>query len=134
MRMIPIDAVMRVARPTDNLEQITKMYADGLGFEVIGGFDGHGDFSGRMLGHPKHHYHLEFTTHSKEKAGSAPTLENILVYYVPDDVEFAGAIDRISSSGFKKVDSFNPYWQGYAQTFEDLDGYRVVINNGDSPF
>jgi hypothetical protein len=134
MRMIPIDAVMRVARPTDNLEQITKMYADGLGFEVIGGFDGHGDFSGRMLGHPKHHYHLEFTTHSKEKAGRAPTLENILVYYVPDDVEFDRAIDRISSSGFKKVDSFNPYWEGDAQTFEDLDGYRVVINNGDSPF
>ena len=132
--MIPIDSVMRVARPTDNLEKTTKMYADGLGFEVLGGFDGHGDFSGRMLGHPKHHYHLEFTTHSKEKAGRAPTLENILVYYVPDDIEFAGAIDRISSSGFKKVDSFNPYWEGGAQTFEDVDGYRVVINNGESPF
>lgn len=132
--MIPIDSVMRVARPTDNLEQTTKMYADGLGFEVLGGFDGHGDFSGRMLGHPKHHYHLEFTTHSKDKAGRAPTLENMLVYYVPDDIEFAEAIDRISSAGFKKVDSFNPYWEGGAQTFEDLDGYRVVINNGESPF
>ena len=132
--MIPIDSVMRVARPTDNLEKTTKMYADGLGFEVLGGFDGHGDFSGRMLGHPKHHYHLEFTTHSKEKAGRAPTLENILVYYVPDDIEFAGAIDRISSSGFKKVDSFNPYWEGGAQTFEDVDGYRVVINNAGSLF
>jgi hypothetical protein len=131
---IPIDAVMRVGRPTDNLEQITKMYADGLGFEVIGGFDGHGDFSGRMLGHPKHHYHLEFTTHSKEKAGRAPTLENLLVYYVPDDLEFAAAIDKISGAGFIKVDSFNPYWEGGAQTFEDVDGYRVVINNGESPF
>ena len=132
--MIPIDAVMRVCRPTDNLEQITKMYADGLGFEIIGGFDGHGEFSGRMLGHPKHHYHLEFTTHSKEKAGRAPTLENLLVYYVPDNIEFAKAIDKISRSGFKKVNSFNPYWEGGAQTFEDVDGYRVVINNGETPF
>ena len=132
--MIPTDAVMRVGRPTDNLEQITKMYADGLGFEVIGGFDGHGDFSGRMLGHPKHHYHLEFTTHRTEKAGRAPSLENLLVYYIPDNFEFAAAIDRISGSGFKKVDSFNPYWDGDAQTFEDVDGYRVVINNGESPF
>ncbi len=132
--MIPIDAVMRVGRPTDNLEQITKMYADGLGFEIIGGFDGHGEFSGRMLGHPKHHYHLEFTTHSKEKAGRAPTLENLLVYYVPNNVEFAKAIDKISRSGFKKVNSFNPYWEGGAQTFEDVDGYRVVINNGETPF
>jgi hypothetical protein len=132
--MIPINAVMRVGRPTDNLQQITKMYAEGLGFEVIGGFDAHGDFSGRMLGHPQHHYHLEFTTHSKEKAGRAPTLENLLVYYVPDDLEFAAAIDKISGSGFVKVDSFNPYWDGDAQTFEDVDGYRVVINNGESPF
>ena len=132
--MIPINAAMRVGRPTDNLKEITKMYVDGLGFEVIGGFDGHGDFSGRMIGHPKHHYHLEFTSHNKEKAGRAPTLENLLVYYIPDEFEFTSAIDRISRSGFKKVKSFNPYWEGSAQTFEDLDGYRVVINNGESPF
>jgi hypothetical protein len=63
--MLGRDIVMRVGRPTDNLEEITKMYTEGLGFEVIGGFDNHGDFSGRMVGHPKHHFHLEFTTHSK---------------------------------------------------------------------
>ena len=132
--MISRDIVMRVVRPTDNLEEITKMYADGLGFEVIGGFDNHGDFSGRMVGHPKHHYHLEFTTHAKEKAGRAPSLENLLVFYIPDDNEYEEAIIRISKSGFKKVKSFNPYWEGSAQTYEDLDGYRVVINNAKSPF
>ncbi|MFT6414577.1 MAG: hypothetical protein ACJASI_002712 [Glaciecola sp.] len=132
--MIPINAVMRVGRPTDNLEQITKMYSDGLGFEIIGGFNDHGEFSGRMLGHPNHPYHLEFTTHKTEKAGRAPTLENLLVYYVPDSVEFAEAIVKISKSGFKRANSFNPYWEGDAQTFEDVDGYRVVINNGESPF
>lgn len=125
---------MRVGRPTDNLLEITKMYVAGLGFEVIGGFDGHGDFSGRMVGHPKHSYHLEFTTHKTEKAGRAPTLENLLVFYIPDEVQFAAAIDRMSTSGFKKVKSFNPYWEGAAQTFEDLDGYRVVISNAESPF
>ena len=132
--MITRNIVMRVGRPTDNLEGITKMYVEGLGFEVIGGFDGHGDFSGRMVGHPKHHYHLEFTTHSKEKARRAPSLENLLVFYIPNDSEYQNAIDRISSSGFKKVKSFNPYWREGAQTFEDLDGYRVVINNAESPF
>lgn len=125
---------MRVCRPTDNLEEITKMYADGLGFEVIGGFDHHGDFSGRMLGHPNHLYHLEFTTHAHEKAGRAPSMENLLVFYIPDDTDYKEAINRISRSGFKKVKSFNPYWEGGAQTFEDLDGYRVVLNNAESPF
>jgi len=43
-------------------------------------------------------------------------------------------LNRISNSGFRKVKSFNPYWEGGAQTFEDLDGYRVVINFGESPF
>ena len=132
--MIKRDMVMRVGRPTDHLEEITNMYVEGLGFEVIGGFDGHINFSGRMVGHPKHHYHLEFTTHTNEKAGRAPSLENLLVFYVSNEVEYKNAISRISNSGFKKVKSFNPYWEGGAQTFEDLDGYRVVINNGGSPF
>ena len=132
--MIPIDAVMRVVQPMDNLEQITNMYADRLCFEVIGSFDGHGDFSGRMLGHPKHYYHLEFTTHIKEKTRHAPTLKNLLVYYVPDDIEFANVIDTIFQFGFIKVDSFNLYWDDSAQAFENIDGYRVVINNGASTF
>ena len=132
--MIPRNAVLRVGRPTDSLEEVTKMYVEGLGFEVIGGFDNHGDFSGRMVGHPEHAYHLEFTTHRTEKAGHAPTLENLLVFYIPDTEEYERAIKRISASGFVKVKSFNPYWDGGAQTFEDIDGYRVVINGAHSPF
>jgi hypothetical protein len=87
-----------------------------------------------MLGHPKHHYHLEFTSHSTEKARHAPTQENLLVYYVPDGEEFESAIQRIPTSGFIKEQSFNPYWDNGAQTFEDLDGYRVVISNSESPY
>ncbi|MFT4736369.1 MAG: hypothetical protein ACJAZM_002425 [Cyclobacteriaceae bacterium] len=132
--MIPKNAVMRVGRPTDHLEEITKMYVEGLGFEVIGGFDGHGDFNGRMVGHPNHHFHLEFTSHITEKAGRAPSLENLLIFYLPVKAEYELAITRITSSGFKKVKSFNPYWEKGAQTFEDLDGYRVVISSGPSPF
>jgi hypothetical protein len=132
--MVSRNTVLRIGRPTDHLEEITKMYVDGLGFEVIGGFDDHNNFSGRMVGFPKHHYHLEFTTHTKEQSRRAPSLENLLVFYLPNDSEYKNALKRISNSGFKKVNSFNPYWEGAAQTFEDLDGYRVVINNGESPF
>lgn len=132
--MISRNITMRVGRPTDNLEEITKMYVEGLGFDVIGGFDGHSNFSGRIVGHPKHNYHLEFTTHAKHKAGRAPTLENLLVFYIPDETKYNNAIHRISNSGFRKVKSFNPFWEGGSQTFEDLDGYRVVINYGQSPF
>jgi prolyl oligopeptidase len=30
-------------------------------------------------------------------------------------------------AGFSSVDSFNPYWDRLGRTFEDRDGYRVVI-------
>jgi len=37
-----MDAHLRIARPTDNLQKVGDMYRKGLGFEVLGGFDGHG--------------------------------------------------------------------------------------------
>jgi hypothetical protein len=79
-----------------------------------------------MLGHPKHHYHLEFTSHSTEKARHAPTQENLLVYYVPDGEEFESAIQRIPTSGFIKVQSFNPYWVTVSQSTSSLDQHSTV--------
>ena len=98
--MISREVAIRIGRPTDHLEELTKMYVDGLGFEVIGGFDHHGDFSGRMVGHPKHHYHLEFTTHKTEKAGHAPSKEHLLIFYITDKTEYQAALERISKSKF----------------------------------
>jgi hypothetical protein len=34
-------AILRVARPTDNLKAISKMYMDGLGFKLLGSFEDH---------------------------------------------------------------------------------------------
>ena len=55
-----IGVVMRVARPTDNLEAIARMYSAGLGFEQLGAFVNHRGFDGVILGHPRAPYHLEF--------------------------------------------------------------------------
>ncbi|MFY8151109.1 MAG: VOC family protein, partial [Hyphomicrobiales bacterium] len=54
---------LRVARPSNNLERLLPFYRDGLGFEVIGGFEDHNRWDGIMLGHPGWPYHLEFTRH-----------------------------------------------------------------------
>jgi len=32
-------------------------------------------------------------------------------------------------AGIRRVPSYNPYWEVQGQTFEDLDGYRVVLQN-----
>jgi catechol 2,3-dioxygenase-like lactoylglutathione lyase family enzyme len=118
---------LRVARPTDNLEEVTKFYRDGLGFSVIHRFEDHEGFDGVMLGVPGAPYHLEFTHARGHSAGRAPTADNLLVFYLPDDLQWKNAVNRFKRSGYEPVTSFNPYWDRYGLTFEDPDGYRVVL-------
>ena len=121
---------LRVARPTDNLQALADMYADGLCLQMLGHFEDHDGFDGIMLGHPHAPYHLEFTTQSGHKAGTAPTEDNLLIFYVPNEKEWLLSCERMKSAGFTLVTSFNPYWDRHGRTFEDLDGYRVVLQNG----
>ncbi len=127
------NSIIRIARPTDNLKEITKMYLEGLGFEAIGSFSDHDGFSGEIIGFQPHGYHLEFTQCNHESAGKAPTKDNLLVFYIEDKEEWNQACHHMLSAGFKPVESFNPYWDVKGKTFEDLDGYRVVLQNGGWP-
>lgn len=122
---------LRVARPTDNLEEVVKFYRDGLGLEVIGGFTGHDGFDGVMLGLQGSSYHLEFTQQAGHKAGRAPTQDNLLVFYLPNEDEWRSAVRRMHEHGYPSVASYNPYWDANGATFEDPDGYRVVLQNAD---
>ena len=122
---------LRVARPTDHLQAIAKMYAEGLGLKVIGHFEDHDGFDGIMLGHPHGPYHLEFTAKSGHKAGKAPTEDNLLVFYIPNEQDWLSSCEQMTAAGFTAVRSFNPYWDVRGRTFEDLDGYRVVLQHGE---
>ena len=95
---------LRVARPTDDLSALLQFYREGLGMTVLYEFKDHDGFDGVMLGWQGAPYHLEFTHAQGHMAGRAPTEDNLLIFYVPD-----------------------PYWDRCGRTFEDPDGYRVVI-------
>jgi len=125
--MVSRQSVLRVARPTDNLEQVARMYSQGLGFDIIGSFSDHQGFDGVLVGHPHHHYHLEFTHHHGSSVGRAPTEDNLLVFYIPDNQHWLTQCERMLQAGFIVVPSFNPYWDECGKTFEDIDGYRVVL-------
>lgn len=120
-------AHLRIARPTDNLPEIVRFYRDGLGFEIIGSFEDHDGFDGIMLGHPHLAYHLEFTHHRGHQVGGAPSKENLLVFYLPELDEWQRAVDRMVAHGYQPVASYNPYWDQRGKTFEDADGYRIVL-------
>ena len=124
-------AHLRVARPTDHIDEILRFYRDGLGLEVLYSFEDHDGFDGVMLGKKGAPYHLEFTHHGGQVAGRAPTAENLIVFYLPDIDEWQKAIDRMVAAGFEPVASYNPYWDAKGKTFEDIDGYRVVLQNTD---
>lgn len=124
-----IPPVLRVARPTDNIDALLPFYRDGLGFEVLTSFQAHDGFDGVMLGLQGAPYHLEFTRHHEHRAGRAPTLDILLVLYLPGAAEWQAAVDRMQAAGFSPVPAFNPYWDHNGRTFEDPDGYRVVLQN-----
>jgi catechol 2,3-dioxygenase-like lactoylglutathione lyase family enzyme len=129
----PGKAHLRVARPSDDLEALVKFYRDGLGFEVLYEFKAHGGFDGVMLGHKGAAYHLEFTRKAGHAVGRAPTADNLLVFYLPDGEDWKRAVERLEGQGYKAVESFNPYWDQKGKTFEDPDGYRVVLQNASWP-
>jgi len=124
-------AHLRVARPTDNLRAIVEMYRNGLGLDVLSHFEDHEGFDGIMLGNAEMPYHFEFTHHRGHHVGKAPTQDNLLVFYVPDKAQWEEQCQRMMNAGFKLVRSYNPYWDRDGKTFEDLDGYRVVLQNSD---
>jgi hypothetical protein len=120
---------LRVARPTDHLSELTQMYVLGLGLTVLAQFSDHDGFDGVVLGSPAAPYHLEFTSHRGHEVGRAPTKDHLLVFYIPDVREWNERCERMHLAGFQPVAPYNPYWGVNGRTFEDIDGYRVVLEN-----
>jgi catechol 2,3-dioxygenase-like lactoylglutathione lyase family enzyme len=122
---------LRVARPTNNIDALVSFYRDWLGLKELGRFENHDKFDGVMLGEPKAPYHLEFTHCHGHDAGRAPTQDNLLVFYIPDKAAWDATLLRMKDHGYTPVKSFNPYWDKKGCTFEDPDGYRVVLQNAE---
>lgn len=122
-------AHLRIARPVTDLARAKAMYAEGLGLEVLGSFEGHDGFDGVMLGHPEAGHHFEFTVCRGHPVRPSPTPEDLVVFYLPGRAEWEAACARMVAAGFREVESFNPYWNAKGRIFEDPDGYRTVLQN-----
>lgn len=123
--------ILRIARPSNNLNQVALMYQQGFNFEVLSRFENHDGFDGVILGHPNASYHLEFTHHRGTIVDNAPTQDNLLIWYVPNITNNQYLTDKLLNAGFIHVKSYNPYWDLNGKTFEDCDGYRIVLSLDD---
>ncbi len=122
---------LRVARPTNNVDALLQFYGRALGLTILYRFENQDGFDGVMLGQAGAPYHFEFTRAHGHYAGRAPTQDHLLVFYLPDPGEWAAAVEKLQSAGFPRVPAFNAYWDELGATFEDPDGYRVVLQRSD---
>jgi len=118
---------VRLARPVTDLTRTETMYRRGFGWIRLGHFDDHEGFDGVMLGAPDGAFHLEFTYRKSHPIKPTPTPEDLLVFYLPKRAEWEYRCAALLSVGFSEVKPMNPYWSRDGRSFQDHDGYRVVI-------
>ena len=103
------------------------MHRKGLGLREIGRFENHAGFDGVMIGKPGLDYHFEFTYCRAHPVTPTPTPEDLVIFYLPEANEWQKACSLMLEAGFTEVVPFNPYWQQRGRTFQDHDGYRIVL-------
>jgi hypothetical protein len=124
---LPVQNV-RIARPTDQLDEVVRFYCEGLGLPELDRFAGHAGYRGVMLGLPGMRYHLEFTQHDRGSPGLAPSRDNLLVLYFGDRAQVDQVATRLAALGHLPVEAENPYWTEHgAVTVEDPDHWRVIL-------
>jgi GNAT superfamily N-acetyltransferase len=119
----PAAMEMRVARHTERLAEVVAFYRDGLGLREIGGFRDHAGYDGVFLEVRGTGAHLEFTAGGDHGAPVAHP-ESLLVFYLGDEDAVQSVAGRL---GADPVAPANPYWAEHALTFEDPDGFGVVL-------
>lgn len=114
---------LRVARHTCRLDDVVAFYRDRLGFTEVGRFSDHDGYSGVFLEVPGTAAHLELTAGGAH-AAPLPHPESLLVLYLGNDAAVAEVAEKL---GAAPVAPANPYWAAHGLTFEDPDGFRVVL-------
>jgi catechol 2,3-dioxygenase-like lactoylglutathione lyase family enzyme len=114
---------VRVARQTERLEEVVAFYRDGIGLSELGRFRDHDGYDGVFLELPGTGTHLELTAGGGH-GPPAPHPETLLVLYLGDEAAVEAVATRL---GAEPVPPANPYWADHGLTFEDPDGFRVVL-------
>ena len=114
---------LRVARHTDRLAQLVTFYRDGIGLVEAGSFRDHDGYDGVFLELPGTGAHLELTSGGPHGA-PAPHPESLLVLYLENDEAVQSVAARLDVD---PVMPANPYWAAHGVTFEDPDGFQVVL-------
>ena len=118
---------LRVARHTNNLEEIESFYVDLLGFERLGGFQKHNNYDGVFIGKSGLDWHFEFTQ-SEIKANHIFDEDDVIVLYPKSISDYDQLIDKLLRNDIAVIEAVNPFWNENGKMIQDPDGYRIVIS------
>jgi GNAT superfamily N-acetyltransferase/catechol 2,3-dioxygenase-like lactoylglutathione lyase family enzyme len=119
----PLALQLRVARHTERLDEVVAFYRDGLGLTEIGGFRDHDGYDGVFLAVAGTHAHLEFTAGGGQGV-SSPHPDSLLVLYLGNAEAVRAVATRL---GVDPIAPAHPYWAEHGSTFQDPDGFQVVL-------
>nr|WP_306211981.1 VOC family protein [Actinoplanes sp. RD1] len=116
---------LRIARPCTDLAAAERFYVEGLGLQVLyrATASAPGEHDLLMVGAPGAAWHLELVLGGTP----APTEEDLLVLYLGEPAA-PELVDRLVACGGTVV-SQGPYWDRWAVTVRDRDGYRVALSS-----
>lgn len=118
---------LRMARHTNNLEEIESFYVDLLGFERLGGFQKHNNYDGVFIGKSGLDWHFEFTQ-SEVKANHIFDEDDVIVLYPKTISDYDELIKRLLQKDIAVIEAVNPFWNENGKMIQDPDGYRIVIS------
>ncbi len=127
-RPFEIDNV-RLSRPTNQLDRLLHFYCDGLGLSQVFTFpEDAAGYAGAVLAYPGHPLHLEFCTHRQGfQTCRPPTRDNLIVFYLKTPIDLEELGRHMGELGYPAQPAANPHWDQDGITFEDPDGWRVVL-------
>jgi catechol 2,3-dioxygenase-like lactoylglutathione lyase family enzyme len=118
---------MRFARPTGRLDDITAFYGKILGLPLLHRSE-YDDWTVVMFGLPGDRYNLEFVAHIDGIDGTAPSGENLQVFYFDNEADQQMVAQRLRGAGIDEIELDNPWWgHNGALAFPDPDGWRIVL-------
>lgn len=117
-------------RPTI-LKPFCRSTSTGSVLKFLDRFDNQQGWDGVILGHRDWPYQFEFTARRDESVvPPAPTPEHFLVFCIPEGEYWQKRLKALFEAGFQQVTPPQLYADEGTATYEDPDGYRVVLRCG----